>query len=322
MRPGTMLPATIHVIERGWLSSNNILFLEGNGDVAGAALIDTGYAGQAQQTLTLVKEALNGRSLNRILNTHSHSDHIGGNAALQAAHGCEIIVPDGIADMVARWDEHALLLTPACQRGERFAHDATLKAGDEIELGGLPWKAIAAPGHDMHALMLHCPTQRLLITGDALWEDGFGVVFNELMAAELDAVTGADVGGFAAARKTLDAIQALDVLTVIPGHGSPFADVPGALLRAFSRLALYEQDKKRLGRNAVKACFTFNLLDFGRLAESELASYVASVPFFAQINHSLFGLSDTDFAQWLLDDLQRSRAVTIKDGWIVPLMAA
>jgi glyoxylase-like metal-dependent hydrolase (beta-lactamase superfamily II) len=70
------------VFERGWLSSNNILFI-GKGS---AALVDTGYCTHAQQTMELVSAALKGRSLDHIVNTHLHSDHCGGNAALQAAY--------------------------------------------------------------------------------------------------------------------------------------------------------------------------------------------------------------------------------------------
>jgi glyoxylase-like metal-dependent hydrolase (beta-lactamase superfamily II) len=73
------LPLSVQVIERGWLSSNNILLFDGNE----ATLIDSGYAGHAAQTVELVKSALAGRhppaKLVRLINTHSHSDHIGGN---------------------------------------------------------------------------------------------------------------------------------------------------------------------------------------------------------------------------------------------------
>jgi glyoxylase-like metal-dependent hydrolase (beta-lactamase superfamily II) len=316
-----VLPPSMQVIERGWLSSNQIVFDQGNG-VDGAAVIDSGYVGQATQTVELVRSALAGRQFAQLFNTHSHSDHVGGNAALQAAFGCRITIPAGIEPSISAWDETALLLSPAGQRGARFRHDATLSAGDRLELGGMEWVALAAPGHDMHALMFHCPQQRLLISGDALWHDGFGVVFNELLAAEFDAATGADVGGFSSARATLDTIASLAVDIVIPGHGAAFSDVDAALGRAYSRLAVYEQDKRKLARNAVKACFTFNLLDLGSLEAARLAEYVAGVPFFAAINRNHFGFSDSDFAEWLLEDLQRSGAVETRGGVILPLMAA
>jgi glyoxylase-like metal-dependent hydrolase (beta-lactamase superfamily II) len=318
------LPDSIQVIERGWLSSNNVLLFEGES----ATLVDAGYVGHAPQTVALVKSALAGwRShnpgrqgparrgspgLGRIINTHSHSDHIGGNAALQAEFGCRIVIPAGIERMVAEWDTEALLLDQAKQQGERFAHDAVIEAGSEFEMGGLVWQALAAPGHDMEALIYHCAERRILISGDALWQDGFGIIFGEIMGAA-DALP--------ATRRTLETIARLGVDVVIPGHGAAFADFDGALARAFRRLDSFEADPTRVGRNAVRACFTFNLLDLQRLREDELPAYLKSVPFFHRVNQRMLGFSDDDFASWLLGELLRSRSIELRDGWIYPTIA-
>ena len=50
------LPATMQVFERGWLSSNNILFTG-----ADNARVDSGYLTHAPQTLALVHHALGTR---------------------------------------------------------------------------------------------------------------------------------------------------------------------------------------------------------------------------------------------------------------------
>lgn len=306
------LPDSIQLLERGWLSSNNVLFFEGDS----ATLVDSGYVGHAPQTVALVKSALAARrvpgNLGRLINTHSHSDHIGGNAALQAAFGCKIVIPAGIERMVAEWDTDAMLLDAAKQRGERFAHDAVIEANSEIEMGGLTWQALPAPGHDMEALIYYCPEKRILISGDALWQDGFGIIFGELMGRG-DALP--------ATRGTLERIGRLAVDIVIPGHGPAFADFDDALERAFKRLALFEADGTRMGRNAVRACFIFNLLDLERLREDELAAYLKSVRLFDSVNQSMLGFSDAGFAEWLLDELLRSRSIEVRGGWILPTMA-
>ena len=49
-----MLPRNLLVLERGWLSSNNVLFFEGDE----AALIDSGYVTHAGQTVALLEHAL------------------------------------------------------------------------------------------------------------------------------------------------------------------------------------------------------------------------------------------------------------------------
>src|ERR1700741_903885 len=98
--------AGITVLERGWLSSNNVLLASGS--AGEAVLIDSGYSSHAEQTVALVRNALKGRSPDRVINTHLHSDHCGGNHALQQAFGCAIDVPSGEVDKVDAWDEAAL----------------------------------------------------------------------------------------------------------------------------------------------------------------------------------------------------------------------
>lgn len=307
MKPA--LPPSLRVIERGWLSSNNILGFEGGT----ASLIDSGYVGQAAQTEELVRTALDGARLARVINTHSHSDHIGGNAALKRTFGCEIVIPSGIEEHIADWNEDALLLTTARQRVDRFRHDAVIRPGERFSFGGLEWQAHHAPGHDMEALVFHCPEARLLISGDALWQDGFGIVFAEILGQG---------EGLKATRETLAMIGRLAVDTVIPGHGPVFADFDAAMARADKRLAAFAADPARMARNAVKACFTFNLLDLGRLPIADLESYLAGVPLFGEVAAQRLGMPVDALARWLRDELLKAGAVAIEDGVIVPTMAA
>jgi glyoxylase-like metal-dependent hydrolase (beta-lactamase superfamily II) len=303
------LPESLRVIERGWLSSNNILAFEGDT----ATLVDSGYVGHAAQTEALVRHALGGRRLARLINTHSHSDHIGGNATMKRAFGCDILIPSGIEEHIADWNEDALLLTTARQRGDPFRHDGVIHPGEAFVLGGLDWQAYHAPGHDMEALVFHCADERILISGDALWQDGFGIVFAEILGQG---------EGLRATRATLDMIAGLTVDTVIPGHGPAFTDFDGALLRARKRLAAFEEDPARMARNAIKACFTFNLLDLQRLPVAELENYVAGVPFFGEVGARLLGMDIGRLAGWLRDELLKAGAIAIEDGFIVPTMAA
>lgn len=303
------LPETIRVLERGWLSSNNVVMI-GPGDTA---LVDSGYLSHAPQTIELVAHALGGRGLDRLVNTHCHSDHMGGNASLQRRYGCHTSVPAGEAPLIERWDENALLLSYADQRAERFRVDATIAPGDRLHMGGMNWVAIAAPGHDAHALMFHAPEQGILISGDALWEDGFGVLFPQLFGAQ---------GTFAETRRTLDTIAALDARLVIPGHGEPFDEVDAALERAYSRLHAFEEDPARLARHAARVMLTFMLLEKRRLPVASLPAYVEQIGILRDINRRFLALTPQEFAGWLVHELERARAVKREGDDLVPLVAA
>ncbi len=236
------LPENIQVIERGWLSANNIV-LHARGE---AVVIDSGYVVHAPQTLALLEHALAGKRLARLLNTHCHSDHMGGNAAIQRKFRCRTSIPEGEAPLIDRWDERELILSAADQRAERFVYDDTFAGGDTLEMGEYEWQVLAAPGHDTHAVMFYSPQTRVLISGDALWENGFGAVFGQLFGRDT---------ALAETRETLERVAALDCEIVIPGHGQPFGNVGAALARAFSRLKGYEEDVTRLARHVVKVLF-------------------------------------------------------------------
>ena len=298
------LPPQIQVLERGWLSSNNILIADGDA----CTLIDSGYHAHAAQTLVLLQHALNGKPLARLINTHCHSDHMGGNAAVQRAHGCRTSIPVGEAPLIEAWDETTLMLSYTGQSAERFTFDDTIAAGDRLQLGGLEWEALAAPGHDMHALMFYSRAARILISGDALWENGFGLIFPELFG---------QTGGFAATRATLEAISRQDIVTVIPGHGAPFGNVGRALDAAFQRLDAYERDPAKLARHALKVMLSFSLMIQGRIALAELPRFFADRPIYDHINRRFLHLPEAELRGYLVRNLQRAGAATLVDGWLV-----
>ena len=300
-----VLPPGVAVLERGWLSSNNIVLHGSDGE--NATLVDSGYVTHAMQTLALVRHALRpGQTLSRIVNTHLHSDHCGGNAALVRAFGALIVIPPGDADAVARWDEDRLTYRLTAQRCERFTYDALLCPEESFTVGKRTWHALAAPGHDPHSLVLFDAHAGVLISADALWESGFGVVFPELDGD----------GGFDAVGATLDLIESLDARLVIPGHGAPFTDVAGALQRARSRLDAFRAAPTRHARHAIKALAKYHLLEVGSEPLPELLAWFAATPIARQVWHRLGGPqgSAQAWGEKLLAELAAGGAVALRDG--------
>ena len=133
----------LHVFERGWLSSNNILLDDGDG----AALVDSGHCVHAAQTVALLRQQLGPRPLRRLINTHLHSDHCGGNAALQREWPLQLQVPSGSWHAVQDWDTQALSHRPTGQRCERFHAQGRISAGERLRIGfadhnGHPYRSL------------------------------------------------------------------------------------------------------------------------------------------------------------------------------------
>lgn len=277
------LPPEMTVFERGWLSANNILFT-GPDDTA---VVDTGYHTAAAETVRLVEGALGPQALHRILNTHLHSDHCGGNAALQARwpQARTAIPPDQLAQ-VRHWDPVALSYAPTGQFCPPFRADAVLQSGATTTLGGRHWQIHAAPGHDPHAVILFEPDSRTLISGDALWENGFGVVFPELEGEP----------GFAAVGATLDLIERLSPLAVVPGHGKAFGDVPQALERARSRLAFFAANPTKHALHAAKVLLKYKLMEWQSKPLEAAYAWLVGTTYFQQVHARFFAAQDE--RQW------------------------
>jgi glyoxylase-like metal-dependent hydrolase (beta-lactamase superfamily II) len=297
------LPSAMRVLERGWLSSNNIVFIGRHR----TALVDSGYLIHAPQTLALVEHALQGRPLDMLVNTHLHSDHCGGNAALQRRYACRTLIPVAEADKVRAWDEDALTYASTGQQCERFAFDATIAPGDVIELGDLDWQVLGAPGHDPHSLILYSPQERILISADALWENGFGVIFPELDGES----------GFAETRATLELIATLDIRLVIPGHGAPFTDAARSLETAFSRIDYLAADPVRNAQNAVKVLLKFLLLERQRIPLADVSHLMTSIRLFASANQRYLRQSEAELVQWTIGQLVRAGAAAIEGDAVV-----
>ena len=295
----------ITVLERGWLSSNNIL-------IQGAhttALVDSGYATHAPQTVALVRAALGQRPLDLLVNTHLHSDHCGGNAALQAAWpALRTAIPPGLARHVRDWDAEALTYAPTGQSCPPFTYDTLLEPGTDIRLGDRLWQVHAAPGHDTHSVILFDPAERILISADALWERGFGVVFPELEGDD----------AFDELGETIDLIESLAPALVIPGHGRLFTDVPEAIAFARTRLQGFVADPARHTRHAAKVLLKFRLLEVQRQPLADFVAWAVATPYFAVMARSQG--PGADLAVWLgelVAELVRAGAVAVDDGVIV-----
>lgn len=277
------LPEGVHVFERGWLSSNCILF----DDDQISSLVDSGYCTHSAQTLDLLAARLGSRKLDFLVNTHLHSDHCGGNAAIQAKYPDLVtLIPPGQAAMVKDWDEVGLFYTPSGQLCRRFKFDEALQVGSSVQLGRQKWEIHAAGGHDPYAVIFFEPISRTLISADALWESGFGVIFPELEGIE----------AFSDVAATLDLIECLNPSLVIPGHGAIFNYTPEILAVARQKLDGFVKDPVKLARHGAKVLLKFKLLEKQKIAFPAFLEWAANTPSLIQYQKQFF--ANSDFASW------------------------
>ena len=305
MPASTHLPQGVHVFERGWLSSNSVLLQ----DAEHSVLVDSGYHTHAPLLLDLVHQQLQGRQLDLLLNTHLHSDHCGGNAALAARYpALQTWIAPGEAQAVAQWDEQALHFGATGQHCPRFAADRLLQAGERLELARQIWDVHAAPGHDPHSVVLFAPSTGVLVSADALWENGFGVVFPELDGQD----------AFDAVGATLDLIARLDPRWVIPGHGSPFTDAPAALARAYSRLEYFRRKPLSHLRYGLKVLVKFKLLELQTWPLAELYRWAEDTPYIHGLYLQHFaGMSLAECIDGVLAELQAAGALRREAGYVL-----
>lgn len=281
------------VLERGWLSSNNIVFSMGR--QSPVSVVDTGYASHDAQTLQLLREVAGQAGVGRILNTHLHSDHCGGNAAVQAEWGCHTSVPEVSLDAVRRWDEDRLTYRATGQTCHRFRADAGLAVGEVVQLGRRPWRVLAAPGHDPESVMLFQEDSRVLISADALWESRLAIVFPEL----------AGDGGFEEVEAVLDTIDTLAPRVVIPGHGAPFDQVGEALNVSRRRVRQFKADPEKHAKAAARSLAMFRMLELRQSDRDQFETWLNGASVFRQVVGRGF-----ESAQAIIDSL-------LNDGLLV-----
>lgn len=119
---------------------------------------ETAVVDPADAEPALAAAAARGWHIGQIWNTHWHGDHIGGNAAIQAATGCSITAPLDEGDRI-------------------LPRDVAVVDGDTVKLGAHRGRVVAVPGHTAGHIAYAFDADRLLFSGDTLFAMGCGRLF-------------------------------------------------------------------------------------------------------------------------------------------------
>lgn len=142
-----------------------------------------------------------------IILTHCHSDHIGAVNELVEAYGCWVACGardvDGVADVHrSGFDEEGIDYT--------VDHvDRALEEGDVVTWGGDSLTVLHTPGHTPGSICLLCEDQKVMFSGDMLFQGAIGS-------------TAFVLGNDADMVRSCARLTELDpALRVYPGHGGP-----------------------------------------------------------------------------------------------------
>jgi glyoxylase-like metal-dependent hydrolase (beta-lactamase superfamily II) len=264
------------------------------------ALIDTGFVGNAARTRDWA-EAEAGTRIELVVNTHWHADHVGGNAALQAA-GAAIATGAPDADAVRRRDPGCCVAEYLDQPVAPYTVDRALDDGEILTLGQTQWEVVRTPGHTPGHLCLWQPDERLLIAGDALSDYDVGWVCT--------ALDGPDAA--ATAVTSLERIAELRPRVILPAHGPRPADPAAAMAKAHRRARRLVDDPDGAVWYGARRIFAFALMIRGGLPMDTVEDYLLDRAWFTDAAR-LLRRPTADLAIELVESMRRSGAVVEQD---------
>jgi hydroxyacylglutathione hydrolase len=166
-----------------------------------ALIIDPGD--EAEKLLQAI-DAL-GVTLDGILLTHTHFDHVGAVAPVAKATGAEVWVPEIEAFVLA--DINRFVPWPGIGPFESYEAEHTLKGGERLELAGFDIDVLFTPGHSPGHVTFSIPDETAIFSGDVLFQQSIG---------RTDLPGGDHATLLESIRMLVDTLPA--VTTVHPGH--------------------------------------------------------------------------------------------------------
>lgn len=296
-------PAWLRFLSPGFPSANMVV-----ADGGQRVLFDTGYGSDIGRTLdALAGAGVPAGDLDLIVNTHWHSDHVGGNARLQSELGIPVAAALDDAERVNACDPGACLSQWLDQPVERYRVDRVLRPGDRLTAGPAEWEVLATPGHTPSHLSFHQPDEGLLVLGDAVHADDVG-----WLNVAVDGVEAIDD-----ALRTVESLSRLSVRLALPGHGPAIADPPRAFAAAHARYERMRADPQRAGWHACKRILAFALMIHDGIARDDLDAYLTASPWLVDHAALVFGTSPESLAADLLAEMRRAGGVEVRDGRLV-----
>jgi hydroxyacylglutathione hydrolase len=183
----------------GPVAENSFIFRRDGSDRA--LIVDPGD--EADRLLGAIDTL--GVTLDGILVTHTHFDHIGAVAEVARATGAEVWVPEAEAFVLEDIDRY--VPWPGFGPFENHKAEHTLNGGERLELAGFEIDVLHTPGHSPGHVTFSIPSESAIFSGDVLFQQSVGRT--DLPYGDHDAL-------MESIRMLLDTLP--DETAVYPGH--------------------------------------------------------------------------------------------------------
>jgi glyoxylase-like metal-dependent hydrolase (beta-lactamase superfamily II) len=150
----------------GQIAENCFLFRKEGSDRA--LIVDPGD--EAERILGAAEEL--GVTIDGILLTHTHFDHIGAVAPIAKATGAPVWCPEIETPVLA--DINSFVPWPGFGPFESYEADHTVKGGEKLELAGMEIDVIFTPGHSPGHVTYSIPDEPAIFSGDVLFQGSVG----------------------------------------------------------------------------------------------------------------------------------------------------
>ncbi len=264
-------------------------------------LIDTGFGSDVKDTEQLITGAgVSPEELHLIVNTHYHSDHVGGNSYFQKNYGIRIATHKWEADLINACDQEACSAGWLDQPVEPYRVNIKLSDNDEIQTESRILKVLHTPGHTLGHISLYDPDDEILICGDLFHKNDIGWlnIFRE------------GVSSIQRSLESLDRLSKLRIGQAYSGHGPQIDNPLASIDAARSRFEKWIQAPDKISWHACKRIFSFTLIIKNGLAREEIDEYLLKCGWFQDFARYSFQLQPEEFIPILLDEMIRSGAAS------------
>lgn len=136
---------------------------------ANAVVIDPG---DEAERLLRARDTLGIETVEAILLTHTHFDHVGAVAALNASTGAPVYCPELERDVLANINDYVSI--PGFGPFESYEADHTIAGGETLEFAGLTFDVRFTPGHSPGHVTYSVRGEDTLLSGDVLFQGSVG----------------------------------------------------------------------------------------------------------------------------------------------------